>query len=66
MNRDAFQSSKITWLHTFVKVEHVRAPLQKFVEAQTSFAKQITSTWYDVTGAAAKAMTDKLFSTEGK
>ena len=63
---DAIQSSKITWLQTFVKEEQVRAPLQKFVEAQTSFAKQITSTWYDVTGAATKAMTDKLFSNEVK
>ena len=63
---DAIQSSKITWLHTFVKEDQVRQPLQKFVEAQTSFAKQITSTWYDVTGAATKAITDKLFSKEAK
>ena len=61
---DAIQSSKTSWLNTFVKEDEVRKPLQKFVEAQTAFTKQITNTWYDVTGAATKAIVDKVFSTK--
>lgn len=63
---DAFQSGKTTWLNTFIKEESVRKPLQQFVDAQTAFTKQITQTWFDVTGAASKSAVDKLFSKEGK
>ena len=64
---DAIQSGKTTWLHTFIKEDQVRQPLQKFVDTQTAFTKQITHTWYDVTGAATKSLVDKIFSTkEGK
>lgn len=63
---DAIQSGKTAWLQTFVKEEQVRKPLQQFVDAQTSFTKQITKTWYDVTGAAAKAMVEKTFAKEVK
>ena len=63
---DAFQSGKTAWLQTFVKEEQVRKPLQQFVDAQTAYTKQITKTWYDVTGAAAKAMVEKTFSKEVK
>lgn len=63
---DAIQSGKTAWLQTFVKEEQVRKPLQQFVDAQTSFTKQITKTWYDVTGAAAKAMVEKTFAKEAK
>ena len=63
---DAIQSGKSAWLQTFVKEDQVRQPLQQFVEAQTAFTKQITKTWYDVTGAAAKSVVDKVFSKEAK
>jgi len=63
---DAIQSSKSAWLNTFIKEEAVRKPLQQFVDAQTSFTKQITKTWYDVTGAAAKAVVEKTFTKEVK
>lgn len=63
---DAIQSSKSAWLNTFIKEETVRKPLQQFVDAQTSFTKQITKTWYDVSGAAAKAMVEKTFTKEAK
>lgn len=63
---DAIQSGKTAWLQTFVKEEQVRKPLQQFVDAQTSFTKQITKTWYDVTGAAAKAMVEKTFAKDVK
>jgi hypothetical protein len=63
---DAIQSSKSAWLNTFIKEETVRKPLQQFVDAQTSFTKQVTKTWYDVTGAAAKAVVEKTFNKEAK
>lgn len=63
---DAIQSGKTTWVNTFVKEESVRQPLQKFVDAQTAFTKQIAASWYDVTGSATKAMVDKLFAKEVK
>jgi hypothetical protein len=63
---DAIQSSKSAWLNTFIKEETVRKPLQQFVDAQTSFTKQVTKTLYDVTGAAAKAMVEKTFNKEAK
>lgn len=63
---DAIQSGKTSWVNTFVKEESVRLPLQKFVDAQTIFTKQIASTWYDVSGSATKAIVDKLFVKEVK
>jgi hypothetical protein len=63
---DAIQSGKTTWLQTFIKEDQVRQPLQQFVDAQTAFTKQITKTWYEVTGAASKSMVDKVFSKEVK
>lgn len=63
---DAIQSSKSAWLNTFIKEDTVRKPLQQFVDAQTSFTKQVTKTWYDVTGAAAKAVVEKTFNKEAK
>ncbi len=50
----------------FVKEEQVRQPLQKFVDAQTAFTKQIAATLHDVTGAATKTVVDKLFAKEVK
>jgi hypothetical protein len=63
---DAIQSGKTTWLNMFVKEEQVRQPLQKFVDAQTTFTKQIAATLHDVTGAATKTVVDKLFAKEVK
>jgi hypothetical protein len=63
---DAIQSSKTTWLQTYVKEDSVRHPLIKFVEAQTIFTKQIAETWYNTTGAATKAVVDKIFAKEVK
>ncbi len=58
---DAFQSSKTTWLKTFIVDEQVRTPLQQFVDAQTAFTKQVVKTYWDVTGAAAEAIVSKVF-----
>jgi hypothetical protein len=63
---DAIQSGKTTWVNTFVKEESVRQPLQKFIDAQTTFTKQIAATWYDVSGSATKAIVDKVFAKEVK
>ena len=63
---DAIQSGKTAWLSTFVQEESVRKPIQQFVDAQTAFTKQITKSWYDVTGAASKALVEKVFTKEGK
>ena len=63
---DAIQSGKTTWINAFVKEESVRQPLQKFVDAQTVFTKQIAHTLYDVSGSATKAIVDKIFAKEVK
>jgi hypothetical protein len=59
---DAIQSSKSTWLKTFVSDEQVRKPLQQFVDAQTAFTKQVAKTFWDVTGAAAEVAVSKVFT----
>ena len=59
---DAIQSSKTSWLKTFVSDEQVRNPLQQFVDAQTLFTKQVAKTYWDVTGAAAEVVVSKLFT----
>ena len=59
---DAIQSSKSTWLKTFISDEQVRNPLQQFVDAQTLFTKQVAKTFWDVTGAAAEATVSKVFT----
>ena len=58
---DAIQSTKTSWLKTFVTDEQVRKPLQQFVDAQTAFSKQVAKTYWDVTGAAAEAVVSKVF-----
>ena len=63
---DAIQSAKTTWLHTFIKEDSVRKPLQEFVEAQTKFTKQVAKSYFEVTGTAAKAVVDKVFTKEAK
>lgn len=61
---DAIQSTKSTWLKTFVSDEQVRKPLQQFVDAQTAFTKQVAKTYWDVTGAAAEAAVSKVFTSK--
>ncbi len=38
---DTFQGAKTAFLNSVVTEEKVRAPLQSFVDAQTSFAKEM-------------------------
>lgn len=59
---DAIQDGKTAWLKSFIKDDSVRKPLQQFVEAQTSFTKQIAKTLWEVTGAAAETTVSKVFS----
>lgn len=44
---DAVQDAKNTFIKTFVTDEKVQKPLQSFVEAQRTFAKQIAKTTLD-------------------
>lgn len=59
---DAIQNAKTNWLNTFVKDESVKTPIQNFVDAQTAFTKQVAKTTWEVTGAAAEATVDKMFT----
>jgi hypothetical protein len=45
---DAVQDAKNTFIKTFVTDEAVQKPLQSFVEAQRTFAKQIAKTTLDI------------------
>ena len=45
---DAVQDAKTTFIKTFVTDEKVQKPLQSFVEAQRTFAKQVAKTTLDV------------------
>jgi hypothetical protein len=63
---DAIQSAKTTWLQTFIKEDSVRKSMQDFVDAQTKFTKQIAKSYFEVSGAAAKAVVDKVFTKEVK
>lgn len=58
---DAIQSNKTTWLDTFIKDKDVKAPLQQFVDAQTTFTKQIVKSAWEVSGLAAQNVASKLF-----
>jgi len=59
---DAVQSGKTAWLNQFIQDKSVREPLQQFVNAQTAFTKQITKTWWEVTGKATNTAVSKLFT----
>jgi len=45
---DAVQDAKTNLIKTFVTDEKVQKPLQSFVEAQRTFAKQFAKTSFDV------------------
>lgn len=45
---DTVQNSKKYFVNTFVTEEKVRKPLNAFVDAQTSFTKQIFKSFEDV------------------
>jgi hypothetical protein len=40
---DAFQRTKKTWVDLYVKEESIAKPMNAFVDAQTQFAKNMTS-----------------------
>ena len=48
---DTVQDAKNTFIKTFVTDEKVQKPLQSFVEAQRTFAKQVAKTTLDVSTA---------------
>jgi len=59
---DAIQSNKTTWLDTFIQDKSVKEPLQQFVDAQTTFTKQIAKSAWEVSGLAAQTVVSKLFT----
>jgi len=61
---DAFQLNKTNWINTFIKEESIKAPLQQFVDSQTTYTKQLVKTGWDLTGAVAKETVNKLFAGE--
>lgn len=48
---DTVQDAKTTFIKTFVTDEQVQKPLQSFVEAQRTFAKQVVKNTLDVSTA---------------
>jgi hypothetical protein len=53
---DSFQSVKTTFVDTFVENEQLKKPLHTFIEAQTTFAKNVAksaSDFYTTVGTSA-------------
>ena len=48
---DTIQDAKTSFIKTFVKDESLAKPLNSFVEAQRSFAKQLAKTTLDISTA---------------
>jgi len=44
---DTFQSVKTKFVETYVKNEELKKPLNQFIEAQTSFAKNVAKSYND-------------------
>jgi uncharacterized protein YlbG (UPF0298 family) len=44
---DTFQSVKSKFVETYVKNEELKKPLNTFISAQTSFAKNVAKSYYD-------------------
>ena len=51
---DTIQGAKSTFVKTFVKDESIAKSLQAFVDAQTTFAKQVAKTSVDVSTKVAQ------------
>ncbi len=49
-----FQGAKKEWIKQFVKDEKIAETMNSFVEAQTSFAKQVVKTGADIGTAISK------------
>ena len=51
---DAIQNAKKSWLNAVVQNDEMKTPLTAFVDAQTSFTKQIWKTGTDVSTTISK------------
>lgn len=64
---DAVQGAKTTFVKTFVFDKDVAKSLQSFIDAQTTFSKQVASTASDIVGYTKEQMksfdASKLFAT---
>ena len=57
---DAIQNAKKTWLNSVVSNDDIKNPLNAFVDAQTTFTKQVVKSSTDVTNSIAKNVFDMM------
>jgi len=59
---DAVQNTKREWIKTFVKTESLAKPMNDFVNAQTTYTKELAKTASDIGNAVGTTVADAIKS----
>jgi len=57
---DAVQNAKREWIKTFVKTESLAKPMNNFVDAQTTYTKELAKTATDMGDAVGATVADAI------